>query len=120
MNTFAKIIIAGALALSAATVSAAGSNIAGDYINASKIFSTNASVSQEAAYQLGLETLQQIAGKSSWELAKTLPGGIVAGSAQVAGNGHVRVTERLNAAGAQEFVAMVSVPVNYTVIDTDR
>ena len=120
MNTFAKLMIAGTLALSATTVSAAGANIAGDYINASKTFSTAAALSQEAAYQLGLDTLNQVAGKPAWSLAQALPGGIVDSSAQVTGQGHVRVIERLNAAGAREFVAMVSVPVSYKVVDTDR
>lgn len=118
MNTFAKMMIAGTLALGAANVSVAG--IAGDYINANKIFNTAPTVSQEAAYQLGLETLNQVNGKSSHMLAQALPGGIVDSSAQVTGNGHVRVIERLNAAGAAEFVALVSVPVSYKVVDTDR
>ena len=120
MNTFAKMMIAGTLALSTASVSAAGAHIAGDYINANKTFNTAAALSQDAAYQLGLDTLQQIAGKPASSLEQALPGGIVAGSAQVAGQGHVRVVERLNAAGAKEFVAMVSVPVSYKVVDTDR
>ncbi len=120
MNNFAKIIIAASLALGAASASAAGSNIVGDYANSTKTFRTHATVSQEAAYQLGLETLQQIAGKSSMELAKGLPGGVIAGTAQVTGNGHVRVAEQLNAGGAREFVAMVSVPVSYKVVDSER
>ena len=120
MNTFAKMIIAGTLALSTASVSAAGSHIAGDYINASKTFSTAAALSQEAAYQLGLQKLNQVNAKSPLGLAQALPGGIVDGSAQVAGKGHIRVIERLSAAGAKEFVARVSVPVSYKLIDTDR
>ena len=120
MNTFAKMMIASTLALSATTVSAAGSHITGDHINANHTFSTAAALSQEAAYQLGLSTLNQVAGKPAWSLARALPGGIVDGSAQVTGTGHVRVIERLNAAGAKEFVAMVSVPVSYKVVDTDR
>ena len=121
MNTFAKMMIAGTLALSATTVSAAtGSHIAGDYINASKTFSTAAALSQDAAYQLGLQKLNQVNAKSPYGLAQALPGGIVDGSAQVAGQGHIRVIERLNAVGDKEFVARVSVPVSYKVIDTDR
>lgn len=120
MKNFAKIIIAASLALGAASVSAAGSNIVGDYASSTKTFRTNATVSQEAAYQLGLETLQQIAAKPSMNLALGLPGGVIDGTAQVAGSGNVRVAEQLNANGAREFVAMVSVPVSYKVIDSER
>jgi hypothetical protein len=120
MNTFTKMIIAGTLALSAATVSAAGSNIAGEVVNTSKTFRTQATMSQEAAYQLGLDTLRQIAGKSSLELSKALHGGVVDGSAEVIGAGHVRIAKQVNAGGAQEYVAMVSVPLSYKVVDSDR
>ena len=41
MNTFVKMMIASTLALSATTVSAAGSHITGDYINAKLLGSTN-------------------------------------------------------------------------------
>ncbi|MGB0849222.1 MAG: hypothetical protein ACPGSM_20980 [Thiolinea sp.] len=123
MNTFAKMMIAGTLALSAATVSAGPSpstGIVGDYLSTSKTFSTTATLSKEAAYQMGLQKLNQVNAKTPWELARVLPGNIVESSAHVDGKGYIHVVEQMNIGGNMEFVARVTVPVNYQVIDSDR
>lgn len=122
MKNIAKIFIAGVITLSAATATAGQMAVSGGYdeVSYTKTFTTGAAMTQEAAYQLGLEKLQTVSGKSSLQLSRMLPGSILEGSAHVKNNGYISVIQQMGADGSVEYVAVASIPVHYQQADSSR
>ncbi len=122
MKNIATIVIASAVALSAAAVSAGQINVMGGYdeVRYTKTYQMAPAASREAAYQLGLDKLRMLESKSPLQLSRMLPGNILENSVHIKDHGHVKVAEQLSADGVPEYVSWVSVPLHYQESNGDR
>lgn len=101
MKNFVRAIIAGALLLSAATVTAG-------YERTGLFESINTTVSQEASYQLSLETLRAISSQPPLEIGGILSREILEDATQIDRNVHDRSAESVDAGRALEQAVLLN------------
>lgn len=84
---------------------------------------TDAAPTKEAAYNKGLNKLNDLKTKTPYELEYELSvplGSIESGSLEVTDSNYITVEERLSASGQKEFIGVVNVGLTYEEHDSDN